>query len=59
VRQLRVGGYLFTGHSETLNAMDIPVKVVGPTMYRKVEWWCGRAGSSDRATGRSARSHAA
>jgi len=34
-RQLRPGGYLFLGHSETLNGLDIPFTVVGPTVYRK------------------------
>jgi chemotaxis protein methyltransferase CheR len=35
VAQLRPGGYLFMGHAETLNAMDVPLTVVGPTMYRR------------------------
>jgi len=41
VRQLRPGGYLFLGHSETLNGLDVPVAAVGPTIYRK-----SRAGAS-------------
>jgi chemotaxis protein methyltransferase CheR len=34
-RQLRPGGYLFLGHSETLNGVDVPLTTVGPTVYRK------------------------
>jgi chemotaxis protein methyltransferase CheR len=34
-RQLRPGGYLFLGHSETLNGLDVPLMSVGPTVYRK------------------------
>lgn len=29
------GGYLFLGHSETVFSMDLPLKTVGPTAYRK------------------------
>ncbi|MFP4498864.1 MAG: CheR family methyltransferase [Vulcanimicrobiota bacterium] len=32
---LAPGGYLFLGHSETLNGMDTPFKQVAPTIYRK------------------------
>ena len=35
-RQLRPGGYLFLGHSETLNGLDVDFKVVASTVYRKV-----------------------
>jgi chemotaxis protein methyltransferase CheR len=35
-RCLREGGYLFMGHSETLMGMDLPLKTVAPTVYRKV-----------------------
>lgn len=29
------GGYLFMGHSETLNGLDVPLTPVGSTVYRK------------------------
>jgi chemotaxis protein methyltransferase CheR len=34
-RQLRPGGYLFLGHSETLNGIDVDFKAVGSTVYVK------------------------
>lgn len=34
-RQLRPGGYLFLGHSETLNGIDVDFKAVGSTVYLK------------------------
>lgn len=34
-RQLRPGGYLFIGHSETLNGLDVDFKSVASTIYRK------------------------
>ncbi len=33
--QLRPGGYLFLGHSETLNGLDVDFKAVGSTVYQK------------------------
>ena len=33
---LRPGGYLFVGHSETLNGMTLPVRMAGPSLYRRV-----------------------
>lgn len=33
--QLRPGGYLFLGHSETLNGLDVDFKAVASTVYRK------------------------
>jgi len=33
-RHLLPGGYLFLGHSETLNSMDVPLISVAPTIYR-------------------------
>ena len=33
--QLRPGGYLFLGHSETLNGVDVDFKVAGSTVYQK------------------------
>lgn len=33
---IRSGGYLFIGHSETLQGMDLPLKQVAPLMYQKV-----------------------
>lgn len=37
VRHLVPGGYLFLGHSETIFGMDLPLKTVGPTIFKKVE----------------------
>ncbi|OGU06673.1 MAG: chemotaxis protein CheR [Geobacteraceae bacterium GWC2_55_20] len=34
-RQLRPGGYLFIGHSETLTGLDVDFKPVASTVYRK------------------------
>jgi len=34
-RNLAPGGYLFAGHSESLAGLDIPVKPVGTSIYRK------------------------
>jgi chemotaxis protein methyltransferase CheR len=34
---LRHGGYLFMGHSETLNSLKLPVVPVALTVYRKME----------------------
>lgn len=34
-KQLRPGGYLFIGHSETLNGLDVDFKAVASTIYRK------------------------
>ncbi|MCP4692469.1 MAG: chemotaxis protein CheR [Desulfobacterales bacterium] len=35
-RHLNPGGYLFTGHSETLSNFNAPLKAVAPTIYRKL-----------------------
>ena len=35
VGQLQPGGYLFLGHSESLNGIRLPVNLAGPTAYRK------------------------
>jgi chemotaxis protein methyltransferase CheR len=35
-RQMRPGGYLFLGHSETLHGIDVDFKPVGSTVYRKI-----------------------
>lgn len=35
LRHLVLGGYLFLGHSETVFSMNLPLKTVGPTAYRK------------------------
>lgn len=37
VRCLVPGGYLFLGHSETINGHDLPLVQVAPTVYRKPE----------------------
>jgi len=34
--QLKPGGYLFIGHSESLNGLDLPFKPVANTIFRKV-----------------------
>jgi chemotaxis protein methyltransferase CheR len=34
-KHLRVGGYLFLGHSETICGMSIPLETVLPTIYKK------------------------
>lgn len=33
-RHLRPGGYLILGHSETLTGMDLPLRPIGPTVFR-------------------------
>jgi len=35
-RHLPTGGYFFQGHSESIQGMDLPLKQVFPTVYRKV-----------------------
>lgn len=35
-RSLKVGGFLFMGHSETLFGMDLPLEQIAPTVYRRV-----------------------
>jgi len=34
-RHLRPGGYFFVGHAETLQGMDVGLRPVAPTVYRK------------------------
>lgn len=34
-RHLNMGGYLFLGHSETLNGLNVPLIQVHPTIYRR------------------------
>ncbi len=36
-RQLHPGGYLFVGHSETLNSVDLTFERLAPTVFRKPE----------------------
>jgi chemotaxis protein methyltransferase CheR len=36
-RTLHCGGYLFIGHSESLNGMDLPLEPVAPAVYRRVD----------------------
>lgn len=36
VAHLVPGGYLFLGHSETIFGMDLPLKTVGPTVFKKI-----------------------
>ncbi|MBF0452200.1 MAG: protein-glutamate O-methyltransferase [Candidatus Magnetomorum sp.] len=35
-RYLKPGGYLFMGHSETLNMLNAPIKNVSSTVYKKI-----------------------
>jgi chemotaxis protein methyltransferase CheR len=35
IRQLIPGGYFFSGHSESLQNMDLPLVSAGPAIYRK------------------------
>jgi len=35
VKHLRPGGYLFLGHSESLNGLNVPLQPVAPTIYRR------------------------
>lgn len=34
--QLRIGGYLFLGHSESMMALSLPIEQVRPSVYRRV-----------------------
>jgi chemotaxis protein methyltransferase CheR len=36
-RHLKIGGYLFMGHSEVLTGLDLPMESIAPTVYRKME----------------------
>ena len=33
---LRLGGFLFLGHSETLAGFQLPLEPVGPTVFRRL-----------------------
>ncbi len=35
-RNLIPGGYLFTGHSETLHGMDLPLTAIATTVYKRI-----------------------
>jgi chemotaxis protein methyltransferase CheR len=35
--QLKPGGYLFVGHSETLHDMNLPLEPLGPALYRRLD----------------------
>jgi chemotaxis protein methyltransferase CheR len=37
VQLLRPGGFLFLGHSESINGFDLPLQLSGPTVYKKTE----------------------
>ena len=37
LRYLVPGGYLFTGHSETLHSLGLPVELKAPSVYRKIK----------------------
>jgi len=36
LRHLKPGGYLFLGHSESINDMDLPVTKILPTVFKKI-----------------------
>ena len=36
LEHLAPGGYLFLGHSETILGVDLPLKTVGPTIFKKI-----------------------
>ena len=36
VRQMRPGGWLFIGHSESLNGLDLGLRQERPTIYRRM-----------------------
>ncbi len=36
LEHLSPGGYLFLGHSETIFGMDLPLKTMGPTIFKKI-----------------------
>ena len=36
-RNLRPGGYLFMGHSESLNGLDLPLAQAAPAIYRRLD----------------------
>jgi chemotaxis protein methyltransferase CheR len=33
---LKAGGYLFIGHSESLSGMRLPLRQIAPTVFQKV-----------------------
>lgn len=37
VQNLKIGGHLFLGHSETIFGMKLPVETVAPTVFRRIE----------------------
>jgi len=49
VANLRPGGYLFMGHSETLNSIRLPVLPIALTVYRKTE--CRFKGKAETGAG--------
>jgi chemotaxis protein methyltransferase CheR len=36
-RNLRPGGYLLMGHSESLNGLDLPLAQAAPAVYRRLD----------------------
>lgn len=42
VHHLAPGGFLYIGHSETINGLDVPLTTVAPTIYRKATRSRGR-----------------
>jgi len=37
VEKLKIGGFLFIGHSETLLDMNLPLQMVAPTIYKRIK----------------------
>jgi chemotaxis protein methyltransferase CheR len=35
-KQLVPGGFIFMGHSENLNGLNVPLVQIAPTIYRKI-----------------------
>jgi chemotaxis protein methyltransferase CheR len=33
---LKIGGYFFLGHSESINGLTVPLKQIKPTVYQKI-----------------------
>jgi chemotaxis protein methyltransferase CheR len=36
-QHLRIGGYFFQGHSESLQGFNLPLKTIYPTIYQKID----------------------
>jgi chemotaxis protein methyltransferase CheR len=36
VTKLKTGGYFFIGHSESIMGMDVPLKQIKPTIFKRI-----------------------